>query len=212
MDFLQKGASAIGRLLMLGALAATFIAGVLGVGYLQLKGNEITIPKVVGKNFNVGGDELAANGLRIKKISSRYSEEPPNTILEQRPKAGTIAKTGLMISVVVSQANPDGNEAPAEVKDDEEVIEEIKDLPELKTDKAKKKARSKPKTTNKTRDVIDKPTTDEPGTTGAPGGGDDAKTTNQTDQKPAPDGKPKPDTKVPPPPKLKPDKVKPKTT
>ena len=156
MEFLKKGLTAIGRLLIVGVLAATFLVGVLGVSYLQLKGEEIEIPKIVGKNFNEGQDELEGYGLRIKKIASRYSEEKPNTILEQRPRAGSTAKSGLMISVVVSQENPDGTEAPADVKEDEDAIEEIEDLPELKTDKPKKKKKTKPKKTSaKTRDVIE---------------------------------------------------------
>ena len=214
MSFVQKSVSAIGRLMIVAVLAATFMAGVLGVGYLQLKGEEIQIPKVVGKNFNLGGEELASHGLRIKKIASRYSEDAPNTILEQRPRAGTTAKTGLMISVVVSQPNPDGSEAPADVKDDDEAIEEIEDLPELKTDKAKKKSKTKPKKTSpKTRDVIeegpeipggDKPSGD------TPAGGDLNKTSNPTDTKTTGDKKTGTDKKVQSPPNTKPEKVVPK--
>ena len=158
MSLFKKGASALGRLLVVAALGATFLAGMFGVVYLSLKGEEVQIPKVVGKNLNDGSDELASMGLRIKKIATRYSEEEPNTILEQRPRAGTAAKTGLMVSVIVSQPNPDSTEAPASVLDDDEAIEEIEELPELKTDKAKKRSKRKPtkKASSKTRDVIDK--------------------------------------------------------
>lgn len=158
MDILRHGISAIGKLVMAGSLAAAFLAGVFGVVYMQLTGTEVEIPKIVGKNFNEGQDELVRNGLRIKKIATRFSNEKPNTILEQRPRAGTVAKTGLIISVVVSEPNPPGTEAPTELKDDQEAIEEIQDLPELKTDKAKKQAKpSEKKDEPKTRDVIDDP-------------------------------------------------------
>ena len=110
--------------------------------------------KFVGKNFNVGKDELTQNGLKIKRIATRYSNEEPNTILEQRPRAGTVAKTGLMISVIVSEENPDGNEEPVDIKDDEEGTDDIEALPELKTTKSKKKSSGKSK--SKTRDVIKK--------------------------------------------------------
>ncbi|MEZ5346031.1 MAG: PASTA domain-containing protein [Pyrinomonadaceae bacterium] len=192
MSLLQKSASAIGRLILVAVLAATFFTGMFGVVYYQLKGEEIEIPKLVGKNFNQGSDELAAHGLRIKKIASRFSEEKPNTILEQRPRAGTTGKTGLIISVVVSKPNPDGAETPVEVKDDEEAIEEIEDLPELKTDKAKKKARTKPKETNqKTRDVIDQKSDDDSSSKSdeTPGGGDNKTTTKPGDPLPAGDKK-----------------------
>ncbi len=154
MGLLKNSISALGRLITVVALAGTFLVGLIGVVYLQLRGEEITIPKVVGKNFNEGKDELSLNGLRIRRVASRYSNEKPNTILEQRPRAGTVAKTGLMISVVVSELNPDGSEEPDDVKGDDEGIEDIEALPELKTNKTKKKSRSKSKKEKtKTRDV-----------------------------------------------------------
>jgi hypothetical protein len=156
MDFLKQGASAIGKILIAISLGAAFFAGLVGVIYLQLSGTEVEIPKVVGKNFNEGQDELSSMGLRIKKIATRYSNDNPNTILEQRPRAGTVAKTGLIISVVVSEPNPPGTEPPAEVKDDQEAIEEIQDLPELKTDKSKRQSKTSDKKEEpKTRDVIE---------------------------------------------------------
>ncbi len=218
MELFKKSAFAIGRLLIVGALGGTFLFGMFGVVYLQLKGEEVKIPRVVGKNYNDGVDELALQGLRIRKIASRYSEEKPNTILEQRPRAGTTAKTGLMISVVVSQPNPDGTEAPAAVKDDDEVIEEIEELPELKTEKAKKKSKSKSKNAGaKTRDVIeDTPDTsgsDSPGTDSPPAGDASGvpKTTNPKstgDQKPGVDKKPDSKSEKPAPKDAKPEKSK----
>ncbi|MDQ3634169.1 MAG: PASTA domain-containing protein [Acidobacteriota bacterium] len=159
MGLVKTGISAIGKLLIVIALAGTFLVGMAGVFYMSLVGDEVEIPKVVGKNLNDGKEELEDLGLRIKNIASRYSNEKPNTILEQRPKAGTTGKTGLMISVIVSQANPDGNEAPVDVEDKEKEAkkkeEEIKELPELETEKAKDKPKkSDKKTTPKTRDVI----------------------------------------------------------
>ncbi|MGI8541970.1 MAG: PASTA domain-containing protein [Aridibacter sp.] len=159
MGLVKTGISAIGKLFIVIALAGTFLVGMAGVFYMALVGEEVKIPKVVGKNLNDGEQELAGLGLRIKNIASRYSNEKPNTILEQRPKAGTTGKTGLMISVIVSQANPDGNEAPVDVEDKEKEAkkkeEEIKELPELETEKAKDKPKkSDKKTTPKTRDVI----------------------------------------------------------
>jgi len=153
MGFVKTSATAVGRLLVVLSLAITFMVGMMGVFYLSLVGDEIKIPKIVGKNFNIGEDELSAHGLRIKKIATRYSEEEPNTILEQRPRAGTTAKSGLMISVVVSKENPDTTEAPADIKEEEDDIKEIEDLPELKTEKPKKK--KKKKSNLKTRDVIE---------------------------------------------------------
>ncbi len=161
MGLVKTGISAVGKLLVVTALAGTFLVGMLSVFYLSLKGEEVEIPKIVGKNFNNGEDELTKLGLRIKKVATRYSNEKPNTILEQRPRAGENAKTGLMVFVVVSQENPDGNEAPIDIEDKEKEVKEEKNeieaLPELETDKSKKKSKkTNKKTGSKTRDVIKK--------------------------------------------------------
>lgn len=218
MGFLKSGASAFGKLLIVLTLFVTFLIGMFGVIYVQLKGEEVSIPKVVGKNFNEGREDLSGVGLRIKKIASRYSNEEPNTILEQRPRAGTTAKSGLMISVVVSEKNPDGSELPVKIKDDAAVIGEIEQQPELKIDKQKPVSKTK-KESPKTRDVIKEKDEDEtqPGGTDKPGGLDPAKGSDSVQN---------PDTKVtdpknlPVPPKLVPstpskpkeDSNKPKTS
>lgn len=158
MGLIKKGLSAIGKFFIVMALAGAFLVGMVGVVYMSLVGEELTIPEVVGKNFDESEKELTALGLKIKKIATRYSEEPPNTILEQRPRAGEAAKTGLMVSVIVAQPNPEGNEAPADVKkkgSDEEAIEEIEDLiSDTPKKSSKNNQNSNKKKTSSTRDVI----------------------------------------------------------
>ena len=181
MSLLQKGISAIGKFVIVSALAASFILGMVGVVYMSLRGEEIKIPEIVGKDVNESEKELAALGLKVKKIANRYSEEKPNTILEQRPRAGDTAKTGLMISVIVAQPNPEGTEAPAEIKkkSDEDSIEEIEDLI---SDKPKNSKKSNSNTTKKksstTRDVIKEKTDENSDSTGAGDAGGDSKTSS----------------------------------
>ncbi|MDH3494118.1 MAG: PASTA domain-containing protein [Acidobacteriota bacterium] len=218
MGFVKNGVSAVGKLFVVLTLFVTFLIGMFGVIYVQLKGDEVAIPKVVGKNFNDGREDLSDVGLRIKKIATRYSNEEPNTILEQRPRAGTTAKSGLMISVVVSEKNPDGSELPVKIKDDEAVIGEIEQQPELKIDKQKPKAKSK-KEDPKTRDVMkEKDETEKPSSeTDKPATGEPA-----TGNDPVPKAEPKPNEAKPPavpakpapsaPPKPKDDPKKPNTS
>ncbi len=215
MAAVTNGISALGKLLVVMALSVAFVAGLLGVVYIQLKGQEVEIPKIVGMNFNDGREDLADLGLRIKKIATRYSNEDPNTILEQRPRAGSVAKTGLMISVVVSEKNPDGSEAPVELKDDEEAIEEIEEQPELKIDKPRPASQRK-KTAPKNRDVITKKPDAEAGADGADASADPAPDTAPPATVSTPTVLPKPPAAVPSPaPKLtpaaKPKPKKPKT-
>lgn len=158
MGFVKSGLSAIGKFFIVVALAGAFIVGLVSVVYMSLKGEEVQIPEIVGKDFKQSETELAAVGLKIRRIANRYSTEAPNTILEQRPRAGSTAKSGLMISVIVAQPDPEGNEAPAEVKkknDDDESIEEIEELISDKPKKNSNKAvNSNKKKASTSRDVI----------------------------------------------------------
>jgi beta-lactam-binding protein with PASTA domain len=126
----KTGLSAFGKLLTLAVLAGGFLLG-FGVTLLvSLRGEEVKVPEIVGKDFAQSQDELESLGLRIKKRADRYSEEPPNTVLEQLPKPGETVKTGQMILVVTSKATAEGEEKPATIKkgdekDDSETIEEL---------------------------------------------------------------------------------------
>ena len=136
MSFLKTGFSAIGKLVALVILAGVFLFGMAGVVYMSLQGAEIKVPEVTGKTLSESETELASLGLKIKKRADRVSTEPPNTIIEQLPKAGETVKTGQMILVVTSKAPANGEEAPKKVittdEDDSDKIEE------MITDKPKK--------------------------------------------------------------------------
>ncbi|MDQ6786809.1 MAG: PASTA domain-containing protein [Acidobacteriota bacterium] len=159
MSFIKKGASALGKLLIVLALAMTFIVGLVGVVYMSLQGQEIKVPEIVGKDLNQSKEELAELGLKVQKRADRFSNEKPNTVLEQIPKAGDTVKTGQMILVVTSKTNPEGEETPATIKktgdeDDTEKIEElISDKPK-KSNKANANANSNKKKTSTTRDTL----------------------------------------------------------
>lgn len=152
---MNKGVSAIGKLLMLAGLAGVFLLAMVGVVYMSLQGNEIKVPEIVGKNFSESEKELALLGLKIKRRADRFSTEAPNTILEQLPKPGETVKTGQMILVVLSKAGGEGDETPTSLKktleeDDSDKIEE------MISEKPKKKANTNTnkKKADTTRDVI----------------------------------------------------------
>ncbi len=164
MSIAKRGASALGKLLTVAVLAASFAAGLVGVVYMSLRGDEMKVPEIVGKDLIQSEKELADLGLRIKKRADRYSNEKPNTILEQLPRAGETVKTGQMILVVTSKTNPDAaDEAPATIKksgtdeDDTEKIEElISDKPKKAANKTNSNGSANPvkKKTSTTRDVL----------------------------------------------------------
>jgi hypothetical protein len=160
MSFFKKSASAFGKLITVIVLAATFVVGLVGVVYMSLQGQALTVPEIVGKDLVESEKELASMGLRIKKRADRYSTEKPNTVLEQLPKAGETVKTGQMILVVTSKTNPEGDEKPVTIKknveeanDSEKIEELISDKPK-KTNKTNTNTNSNKKKSSTTRDVI----------------------------------------------------------
>jgi hypothetical protein len=108
--------SAVGRLLIVVALLGAFLAGLFGVVIFSLRGQEVQVPEIVGKDYLQSERELASLGLKIKKRATRYSQEAPNLILEQLPRPGETVKTGQLVLVVISRANTEGDETPVEVE------------------------------------------------------------------------------------------------
>jgi beta-lactam-binding protein with PASTA domain len=160
VSFFKKIGSALGKLLIVACLAAAFLLGMGFVVYRSLQGSEITVPEIVGKNFADSEKELEGLGLRIKKRADRYSEEAPNTVLEQLPKPGDTVKTGQLILVITSKPNPEGDEKPTTLKKGNTSVEEddTEKIEELISDKPKKKSNSNANTNKKkastSRDVI----------------------------------------------------------
>lgn len=159
MNLIKTGMSAIGKLLIVVALAGAFLVGVVSVIYMSLQGEAIQVPEITGKDFAQSERELSALGLKIKKRADRYSTEKVNTILEQLPKAGDTVKSGQMILVVTSKTNPEGGEEPTtlkklneEEKDDTKIIEGMISDPPKKVTKTNSNSPVKKKPDTK-RDV-----------------------------------------------------------
>lgn len=120
MSLVKTGTSAAGRLLIVIGLLGAFLAGLFGVVIFSLRGQEVQVPEIVGKNFQESEKELASLGLKIKKRATRYSQESPNTVLEQLPRPGETVKTGQLVLVVISRAFTEGDENPVEVEKETE--------------------------------------------------------------------------------------------
>lgn len=120
--------SVIGKFIGLIVIAAAFLFGLVSVVYMALQGSEVRVPEITGKTLDQGEEELASLGLKIKKRADRFSELPPNAIVEQLPKPGETVKEGQMILVVTSKGSS-GEDTPESLKnssdDDTEKIEEM---------------------------------------------------------------------------------------
>jgi serine/threonine-protein kinase len=156
MSFASRTFGAVGKLVMVAAMLGAFLAGLAGVVYMSLSGEEIRVPEITGKDFLESERELASLGLKIKRRADRPSSEKVNTVLEQLPKAGESVKTGQMIYVVVSRAGLAGEETPSPLTkdlnaDDSEKIEEmISEKPKRSKSNANANAKKKPDTTRDT--------------------------------------------------------------
>jgi beta-lactam-binding protein with PASTA domain len=146
VGFIQGISRTLGKLLVVIALLATFLVGLLGVVWMSLKGDEVKVPQIIGKDVLESEKELASLGLKLKKRANRFSKENPNTILEQLPKSGETVKTGQTISVVISKLDPESTEEPATV--DEDVVSNS-----TTADNKPKKEKKVEKKASTTRDV-----------------------------------------------------------
>lgn len=195
MSFVKKGASAVGKLIVVIVLGAAFVTGLAGVVFMSLQGSEVKVPEIVGKNFNDSERELESLGLRIKKRADRYSEEAPNTVLEQLPRPGDTVKTGQLILVVTSKPNPEGEEKPATIQKGNQEPDDSATIEELISDKPKKRDSNSNSNTNKkkssaTRDVIQGSNTATNSSSETGGTGDKSNSNKEKDGPNTPDGKP----------------------
>ena len=156
MSFASKSLSALGRLVVIGVLLATFLVGMAGVVYMSLSGSELKVPEIVGKDYYEMEKELAALGLKLAKRADRPSTEKINTILEQLPKAGETVKTGQTIRVIVSKAGVEGEPPPPAIKDfDSDDTEKIEEMISDKPKKARANTNSNKKKPDTTRDKLE---------------------------------------------------------
>ena len=116
MSLAQSGLSIIGKLSVIAVLLGAFVFGLGGTLYMALRSPEVKVPEVVGKDFLAAEKDIENMGLKLRKRTDRFSEEKPNTILEQMPLAGEMVKAGQTISVVIARAEAESGEKAAEVK------------------------------------------------------------------------------------------------
>lgn len=144
----QKSLSVVGKLAVVALLFAAFVGGLGAVLFMALRSPEVQVPEIVGKNYGAGEQELALLDLKIRERTKRFSQEPPNTILEQTPRAGERVKAGQTVSVIVARAEQEGDEKPAEVKK-ETTEDKPKDVDEpSEVDKARQKRKAANKNTS----------------------------------------------------------------
>ena len=150
----NSGISAIGRLAALALILGAFLFGMASVVYMSLQGSEVKVPEITGKDLAESEKELASLGLKIKKRADRFSDEAPNTVIEQLPKTGETVKTGQLILVVTSRG-PGGADQPKTLKNltEEDDTEKIEEMISDKPKKPKANSNTNRKKADTARDV-----------------------------------------------------------
>jgi hypothetical protein len=97
------------------AIGAVFLFGVATTVYLSLRGPEVKVPDVVGKDRFEAERILAEADLKFRVRASRPSNEAqPDTVLFQLPRAGEVVKTGQTVAMDISRPTKEG-ESPETV-------------------------------------------------------------------------------------------------
>jgi serine/threonine-protein kinase len=97
-------------LLLVTALAATYVVSAVLAARVALKTREVRVPVLVGQPVASAGSALADLGLAIRVDDTRRADPkvPTGRIAQQEPPAGTVARRGRSVKVWVST----GNQAP----------------------------------------------------------------------------------------------------
>ncbi len=91
------------------AIGVVFLFGVATTVYLSLRGPEVKVPDVVGKDRFEAEKILAEADLKFRVRASRPSNEAkPDTVLFQLPRAGEVVKTGQTVAMDISRPTKQG--------------------------------------------------------------------------------------------------------
>ncbi|HVB18853.1 MAG TPA: protein kinase [Acidimicrobiales bacterium] len=101
-DFRRPPKRRVGLLIVVLVL----LLGALGAGAAWRLGaftSKHTVPELIGLTYQQAGTTLAGDGFTLTETGKVHSSSPVNTIVSQSPVSGTLAKSGLVINVTVSE-------------------------------------------------------------------------------------------------------------
>ncbi len=114
----NRALSALSRIGVVLGIAVAFLFSLAGTVYLSLRSSEVKVPNVVGQDRMSGESAINYAGLNFRVRATRpSSEEKPDTILVQLPRAGEVVKVGQTVAVDVSRAAKEGESSvPSEAE------------------------------------------------------------------------------------------------
>lgn len=96
---------ALGKILLIFAVAVAFLLGMVGTVYLSLRSPEVHVPEVTKQSRWNAETALDKAGLHMRVRATRFARgTQPDTVLNQSPQPGEIVKAGQTVAVVVSRA------------------------------------------------------------------------------------------------------------
>jgi beta-lactam-binding protein with PASTA domain len=105
VSFAKQTLQALGKVGIILAVGIAFLSGLAGTVYLSLRSAEVKVPDIIGKDRLAAEAALNDAGLHLRQRGTRYSaDQPPNTVLDELPKAGEVIKVGQTVAVVLSRA------------------------------------------------------------------------------------------------------------
>ncbi|MGA2296955.1 MAG: PASTA domain-containing protein [FCB group bacterium] len=64
----------------------------------------VTVPDIVGKTLSEADNQLAKYDLKMTQSGAQFSDKaPPNCVINQTPKSGTVVKVGRSVFVIISK-------------------------------------------------------------------------------------------------------------
>ena len=87
-------------------LILVLLLGAVGAGAawrLGLFTSKHSVPDLIGLTYQQAGTAVSADGFTLTETGKVHSSSPVNTIVSQTPVSGTLAKSGLVIDVTVSE-------------------------------------------------------------------------------------------------------------
>ncbi len=115
-DALQTTGTIARRLLLLGALAVTFVVSAMLTIYLLFQAGEVRVPNIVGMSQVDAERAIAKAGLTFKLRRQHFDGDvPAGSVTVQDPQAGFPVKVGFDVKVDVSKGpDPTGGDVQPE--------------------------------------------------------------------------------------------------
>lgn len=90
------------RFLMVSVAIAVFIISA-ATAYYFTRGEEVSVPNVVGKTEAQARDEITRAGLQVQVIDVFDAPEPVGTVIRQNPKSGLVVRKPFPVKINVSR-------------------------------------------------------------------------------------------------------------